>query len=390
MTINPELLPHASYGELLDGGAEELKQKIESLDFMPVMFKPQTVFALVSVMQLALRHPAMGILESPHEAAERFIDAAREYQHVAVLGKTGSGKTSTAKLRDRAGRGGPARASASSTRSSRTGGASPRAPTASGRACPSTSSAGRTATCRCTRRRARRSASSWRAAPCRSPYSTWPTSRPGGLQHFFVDFASVLIRKMRGVLYLVIEEAHEFAPKERTGVGQENLAIHWAKKLATAGRSKGIRLILLSQRTQALHNALLGSCDTLIAHRFTAPADQAPVVQWLKANVEPEIAKRVAASLSSLKTGEGWICSGEAKIFEQRQFPRIHTYDNTATPTGDSHEHAVKTAPVDAEKLRQILGDAVKEAEENDREERDQARAGAGRREAGPDGLAVE
>jgi hypothetical protein len=79
MTINPELLPHASYGELLDGGAEELKQKIESLDFMPVMFKPQTVFALVSVMQLALRHPAMGILESPHEAAERFIDAAREY-----------------------------------------------------------------------------------------------------------------------------------------------------------------------------------------------------------------------------------------------------------------------------------------------------------------------
>jgi hypothetical protein len=188
----------------------------------------------------------------------------------------------------------------------------------------------------------------------------------GGLQHFFVDFASVLIRKMRGVLYLVIEEAHEFAPKERTGVGQENLAIHWAKKLATAGRSKGIRLILLSQRTQALHNALLGSCDTLIAHRFTAPADQAPVVQWLKANVEPEIAKRVAASLSSLKTGEGWICSGEAKIFEQRQFPRIHTYDNTATPTGDSHEHAVKTAPVDAEKLRQILGDAVKEAEEND------------------------
>lgn len=189
----------------------------------------------------------------------------------------------------------------------------------------------------------------------------------GGLQRFFVDFAAVLIRRMRGVLYLVIEEAHEFAPKERTGFDKENLAIHFAKKLATAGRSKGIRLVLLSQRTQSLHNALLGSCDTLIAHRFTAPADQAPVVKWLQANVEPEIAKKVAWSMSSLKTGEGWICSGEARIFEQRKFPRIQTYDNTATPTGDADaQHDVATAAVDLERLRAVVGDAVRDAEAND------------------------
>jgi DNA helicase HerA-like ATPase len=60
----------------------------------------------------------------------------------------------------------------------------------------------------------------------------------------------------------VIEEAHEFAPKERAGIGAENMAIHWAKKLATAGRSKGIRLIVATQRVQALHNAVLGSCET--------------------------------------------------------------------------------------------------------------------------------
>lgn len=188
----------------------------------------------------------------------------------------------------------------------------------------------------------------------------------GGLQQFFVDFAPTLLRKMRGVLYLVVEEAHEFAPKERSGIGAEAMAIHWAKKLATAGRSKGIRMILATQRTQSLHNSLLGSCDTLIAHRFTAPADQEPVVKWLKANLEPDLAKKVAASLSSLKTGQGWLCAGEAKIFECRQFPRIHTYDNTATPTNEANEHHVKTAPVDQDKLRTIIGDAVKEAEAND------------------------
>jgi DNA helicase HerA-like ATPase len=75
----------------------------------------------------------------------------------------------------------------------------------------------------------------------------------GGVQRFFVDFAPTLLRHMRGVLYLVIEEAHELAPKERAGIGAENMAIHYAKKLATAGRSKGIRLVVLTQRA-ALHN----------------------------------------------------------------------------------------------------------------------------------------
>lgn len=189
---------------------------------------------------------------------------------------------------------------------------------------------------------------------------------PGGQAHFFTDFAPALLRRMKGMTYLVIEEAHLFAPKERSGIGKENMAIHWAKTLATAGRSKGIRLILATQRIQALHNALLGSCDTMIAHRLTAPADQDPVIKWLKANAEKDVTKKVAGSLASLKTGHGWLCAGEARVFELCQFPRIATYDNTATPTGDAVEAKVKTAPVDADKLRSIIGDAVKDAEAND------------------------
>lgn len=188
----------------------------------------------------------------------------------------------------------------------------------------------------------------------------------GGLQQFFTHFAPMLLRKMRGVLYLVVEEAHEFAPKERAGFGLENMAIHYAKKLAVAGRSKGIRILIATQRTQSLHNAMLGSCDTLIAHRMTAPADQEPIIKWLKANLPPEKAREVAASLQSLKTGEAWICSGELGLFERRQFPRITTYDNTATPTSDIGAVEVKTAPVDHDRLRAIIGHAVEDAKAND------------------------
>lgn len=185
----------------------------------------------------------------------------------------------------------------------------------------------------------------------------------GGLQRFFNDFAPALLRRMRGVVYLVLEEAHEFAPKERAGHEGENMTLHFAKRLATAGRSKGIRLMVLTQRTQALHNALLGSCDTMIAHRLTAPADQKPVKDWLKANVSEEIFEKVSASLAGLRTGSGWICSGEAQVAEMVAFPKIATYDNSATPTGNGQDLAITTAPVDRDKLRAIMGDAAKEAE---------------------------
>lgn len=152
----------------------------------------------------------------------------------------------------------------------------------------------------------------------------------GGVQRFFVDFAQALFRHMKGVVYLVIEEAHEVAPKERAGFGSENLSIHWAKKLATAGRSKGIRLIVASQSVQQLHNRVLGACETLIAHRLATPADQKQVLDWLKANAQSGVIEMVSAQLSSLKTGTGWICSGEAKIFEHVAFPKFKTYDNPA------------------------------------------------------------
>lgn len=189
---------------------------------------------------------------------------------------------------------------------------------------------------------------------------------PGGLSHFFNDFAPALMRAATGVVYLVLEEAHEFAPKERAGVGAETMAIYYAKKLATAGRSKGIRLMVLTQRTQALHNALLGSCDTMVAHRLTAPADQGPVKDWLKAQFDKATFEKVAGSLASLPTGSAWVCSGEAQLAQLVAFPRITTFDNSATPTIGGQRRVVATAPVDQDRLRAIIGTAVQEAEAND------------------------
>lgn len=189
---------------------------------------------------------------------------------------------------------------------------------------------------------------------------------PGGQTRFFTEFAQTLLKRNKGVLYLVMEEAHMFAPKERSGLEGENFSVHYSKLIATAGRTKGLRLIACTQRTQALHNAVLGSCDTMIAHRFTAPADADPVVKWFKGNATKEATETVQRSLSSLNNGEAWVFSGEAQIFDRIQFPRIKTYDNTKTPTGNEHVVDVRTASIDQDKLRAIIGHAVEEAEAND------------------------
>lgn len=187
----------------------------------------------------------------------------------------------------------------------------------------------------------------------------------GGIQRFFVDFAQSLWKNSRGVVYLVIEEAHEIAPKERAGFNQENMAIHWAKKLATGSRTKGIRLVVATQRVQSLHNAVLGSCGTLIAHRVMFDADQEPIIKWIK-GTKKDAAGEIAATLSSLPDGTGWLCSGREQIFERIAFPKFKTFDNTATPTGDEADVDIKTAAVDQDELRAIIGDAVKEAIAND------------------------
>lgn len=192
---------------------------------------------------------------------------------------------------------------------------------------------------------------------------------PGDHNEFYNAFAESLFRhktKSSGTLYLVLEEAHVFCPKERDGVRGENMAVFWTKRLATAARSKGVRIIATTQRTQALHNAVLGSCETVIAHRLTFPADQKPVLDWLKASAPVHVVKSVAESLASLKTGESWMCSGEAQVFERMKFPMIRTFDNSSTPVDGAGHDAVRPPAVDQAALRAIVGEAVKEAEAND------------------------
>jgi len=88
---------------------------------------------------------------------------------------------------------------------------------------------------------------------------------------WFTDFAGTLYTTIRSPLHLVIDEAHCFAPQGKVPDPAVGKMLHACNRLMSGGRSKGIRGILITQRPAKLHKDSLTCADSLIAMRVMAP-----------------------------------------------------------------------------------------------------------------------
>jgi hypothetical protein len=189
----------------------------------------------------------------------------------------------------------------------------------------------------------------------------------GERTRWFTDFASTLYRSNKGPLHLVIDEAHNFAPQGKVPDPDTGKMLHAANSLASGGRSRGIRLAMITQRPQKLHKDTLTSADTLIAMRVLAPHDRDAVKAWIDGCGDPAQGKEVLGSLANMQRGEGWVWYPEGGFLERMKFPPIKTFDSSATPTDGGTLKAPKgAAEIDLTEIRAALADAVKEAEAND------------------------
>src|SRR5262249_1422495 len=81
---------------------------------------------------------------------------------------------------------------------------------------------------------------------------------------FFCAFAETLLRRNRGPLYLVVDEAHLFAPQGKVADPSSARMLHAANNLISLGRAKGLRVTLISQRPAKLHKDSLTQTQALI------------------------------------------------------------------------------------------------------------------------------
>lgn len=181
---------------------------------------------------------------------------------------------------------------------------------------------------------------------------------------FFTDFAETLLQKNEGPLHLIIDEAHLFMPQGKVASPQSGKMLNAGNNLVSLGRGVGLRIIMISQRPAKLHKDSLTQAETLIAMRVIAPQDRKAIQDWMLEWADAEQGKELMQSLPSLPTGEGWIWAPEAGILERKKFPIIRTYNSSSAPDGKTGE--VTLAPIDLPVIEKRLEDVARDVLDND------------------------
>jgi hypothetical protein len=100
------------------------------------------------------------------------------------------------------------------------------------------------------------------------------------------------------LVWLFIDEAHLFAPSERTTPATAPL-LEWVRQ----GRRPGLSLVLATQQPGALDRRLLSQCDTLVIQRLTAGQDSSAIGSKIS---EIHGAKSVAEYMRLLPKSPGY------------------------------------------------------------------------------------
>jgi hypothetical protein len=190
--------------------------------------------------------------------------------------------------------------------------------------------------------------------------------RVGERTRFFADFADALVRKNKGPLHLVIDEAHLFAPQGKVNDPQSGAMLHAANNLVSLGRSRGLRIILITQRPAKLHKDSLTQVETLVALRLIAPQDRKAVEEWIKDNADEKKGREIIESLAKLPTGTGWVWAPELDILERVSFPKIKTFDTSRAPDDGEAGSGPVLAPIDRETIEKRLQTVAADAIAND------------------------
>ncbi len=169
----------------------------------------------------------------------------------------------------------------------------------------------------------------------------------------FTGFAEAILVENEGPLHLVVDEAHLFAPQSRVPDPQSAMMLHAANSLVSLGRARGLRVMLLTQRPAKLHKDSLTQVETMIAMRLVAPQDRAAVGDWIGDQADKKRGAEILASLPGLPRGAAWIWAPEQDVLARVEFPMIDTFDSMAAPQAGAR--GVKLPAIDVTAVRREL-----------------------------------
>ncbi|MBA3752658.1 MAG: ATP-binding protein [Nitrospira sp.] len=135
--------------------------------------------------------------------------------------------------------------------------------------------------------------------------------------------------------------------------------------LVSLGRSKGVRVTMITQRPAKLHKDALTQAQSLVAMRVLAPQDRKAIAEWIAEQADPDKGKEIIASLSSLRAGEAWVWAPLQGVLERVRFPLPKTFDSSKAPDETTGSGPV-LAPINLDALKSRLSTIEAETKAND------------------------
>lgn len=203
--------------------------------------------------------------------------------------------------------------------------------------------------------------------PCIIGFRGW---MPAEMTRFWLQFAPTLFNLNVGQLDVLIDEIQNLAPKGKIMDPDSGKCLHWTNRLMAEGRGLGLTFTIASQRPQKVHNDTLDCCETLVAMRVAHPAARQALKDWIDGNGDPSKGKEVLATLAQLKRGEAYVWSPENGFGPDRvQFPMFETFDSFAAPELQKKVSDAGWSEVDLDQVKQKLAAVIAEAKANDPKE---------------------
>lgn len=200
--------------------------------------------------------------------------------------------------------------------------------------------------------------------PCVLGFRGW---MPAQLVRFWLDFAPTMFNANQGELNVIIDEVQNFAPKGKIFDPDAGKCLHWTNRIMSEGRGLGLTFFIASQRPQKVHNDTLDNCETLIAMRVAHPAAREALKTWMEGNGDKTTSVEVLNTLAQLKRGEAWVWSPENNFGPERvQFPMFGTFDSFAPPQVQKKVSQASWAEVNLDQVREKLASVIAEQKAND------------------------
>lgn len=191
----------------------------------------------------------------------------------------------------------------------------------------------------------------------------------GEMRRFVTDFAERFYRAKRqhvSPVLLILEEADEFCPQR---VGSEQARMVGAiERLVKRARFSGVGTLLVTQRSASLNKDVLTQTEVLIVQQTTSPQDRKAIDAWVESHPDQDKRAELMDNVTSLKKGEAFVWSPTfLEIFQRVRFRLRTTYDaGRDVKIGEMRAAPKVLAPVDLAKLGERMRATVERAKQED------------------------